>query len=104
MMKNYFSLLLALLMSMVSTTVLAYHAEIDGVYYNFSEYEASVTYKNTNYNSYSGDVVIPEQVEYDDMYYTVKYIGEYAFTGCSELTSITIPNTVRGIDRYAFYN
>lgn len=44
------SLLLALLMSMVSTTALAYHAEIDGIYYNFSRTVAQVTYKAAEEN------------------------------------------------------
>lgn len=31
-------------------------------------------------------------------------IGNYAFSGCSELTSITIPNSVTNIGTKAFYN
>lgn len=50
MKKNQFSLLLTLLMSMVSTTALAYHAEIDGIYYNFSRTVAQVTYKSAEEN------------------------------------------------------
>ncbi len=33
---------------------------------------------------------------------TVTSIGEYAFCGCSGLTSVTIPNTVTSIGKYAF--
>ena len=33
-----------------------------------------------------------------------KWIGDYAFYGCSSLTSITIPNSVTSIGRYAFYD
>ena len=36
--------------------------------------------------------------------YPVTSIGEYAFYGCSRLTSVTIPSSVTSIGWYAFYN
>jgi len=39
-------LLLSLFALLMVSTVWAYDAEIDGIYYNFSEDEAMVTYKN----------------------------------------------------------
>ena len=33
----------------------------------------------------------------------IEKIGDYAFNGCSELTSIDIPNSVKSIGDYAFY-
>ena len=36
--------------------------------------------------------------------FSLTKIGEYAFYGCSGLTSITIPNSVTSIGEYAFYN
>lgn len=84
----------------------AYDAEIDGIYYNFSGNNATVTYRDYSYNSYSGTVVIPESVTYGDTYgdktYSVTSIGYSAFEGCSGLTSVTIPNSVTSIGYYAF--
>ena len=92
--------LLALLLPIAAN---AYYAEIDGIYYNFSGDEATVTYRDNNYNSYSGAIVIPESVTYNSKTYSVTSIGERAFSGCSGLTTITIPESVTNIDNSAFY-
>mgnify|MGYP002624803382 CR=1 FL=1 len=52
--------------------------------------------------SYSGSLVIPESVTYNQKTYSVKYIGYSAFEGCAGLTSVTLPNTLLTINRYAF--
>ena len=77
---------------------------VDGIYYliNSDETSVSVTYKTTSYNSYSGSVVIPATVTYNGNEYSVNSIGYYAFSGCSSLTSITIPNSVTSIGISAF--
>lgn len=76
--------------------------QISGIYYMFSEDEATVTYRNTNYNSYSGSVVIPSTVVYSGKTYTVTSIGEWAFRDCNSLSSVTIPESVKSIGRSAF--
>ena len=50
-----------------------------------------------------GELVIPAEVEHDGVTYTVVAIGDRAFSGCNEITSITIPSTVTEIGAYAFY-
>ena len=84
----FFSLLLGVL------SAWAYDVEVNGIYYNLDKENktASVTYRNGF--KYKGAVVIPEAVSVDGTAYSVTILGEDCFSGCSGLTSITIPNSV----------
>lgn len=91
--------MLVMLMCITSIKAFAYDCEVDGIYYNrTSATELSVTYKNSSYNSYSGDVAIPSTVIYNGKTFNVTSIGNYAFASCTSLTSITIPNSVTSIE------
>ena len=102
-MKRELLLLLVALLPMVASS---YDVQIDGIYYDFSGDNATVTYQkyqNDYYVSdYSGEVVIPESVTYGGKTYSVTSIGYRAFYGCSGLTSVTIPNSVTSIGEEAF--
>lgn len=53
-------------------------------------------------NSVSGTLLIPETVSDGINEYTVTSIGEYAFYGCSGLTSVSIPQSITFIGSWAF--
>ena len=74
--------------------------EVDGIYYDISETTATVTYGK---KEYSGDIVIPESITYENSKFSVTSIGDWAFSYCSGLTSVTIPNSVTSIGNYTFF-
>ena len=106
MKTKLFSLMLAVAASM---SMWASDTEVDGIWYDFnsSTRTASVTYRGSSassyYYEYSGSVVIPSSVTYNGTTYSVTSIGDYAFSGCSGLTSVTIGNSVTSIGDRAFY-
>ena len=109
-------LLLVIFLSLVSTKTMAYDVAVENedgktIYYNYSEdgTELIVTYgipyiysMVANRVSYTGDVVIPEEVTIMNRTRKVTSIGNAAFVCCSGMTSVTIPNSVTSIDYEAF--
>ena len=99
--------LLALLAILMPVLANAEKVEIDGIWYNLNDnaQQAEVTFKggfSTEYHDYSGPITIPAMVTYEGVDYSVIRIGEGAFEGCSNLTSIAIPEGVTDIEGYAF--
>ena len=77
---------------------------IGDLYYNLDgeTKTAEVTYRDDDYNSYSGNVAIPDKVTFRGTDYTVTTVGYGAFYDCKDLTSVTIPSSVTTIDSWAF--
>ncbi len=106
--------LFALFIGMMGVNASAHNIEVknaDGVtiYYNYinNKTELAVTYQGSSYYSYkeyTGDLIIPESVTYNGTTYSVTSIGGSAFQACSDLNSISIPNSVISIEESAFYN
>ena len=78
---------------------------------NTEPYTVAVTYPNkgetdcyTGYERPQGELSIPLEVENDGVKYNVISISDYAFYGCSGLTTVTIPNSVTSIGGWAFTN
>ncbi len=80
-----------------------YDFVVDGIYYSIIQpNEVCVTYRDEKFNTYSGDIVIPNEVTYRNTTYIVTAIGEYAFKGCYSLNSLTIPVEITSIANNAF--
>ena len=103
--KHLHNSLRALFLSLavlLSLPMLAVEVEIDGINYDLVAKVKQATVIAKSGGEYSGEVVIPESVEHEGTAYSVTSIGENAFNSCSDLTSVTIPNSVTSIGVSAF--
>ena len=96
------------LMTLVSQMAIAHNFVVDGIYYNITSTEdltVGVTYGGGYAylgTSYSGNVTVPPSVGYDGKTYRVTSIGNEAFSKCSQLLSVSIPESVTSIGYSAF--
>jgi len=103
MAKRHFVLksALTLMLSMLSVSVSAYDFEIDGMYYNVLSIDTLTVEVTYGENKYSGNIVVPSQINFKDRIFKVIRIGEKAFYEC-QIQSIFLPETIREIKEEAF--
>ena len=79
-----------ILLTLAGVAASAQTFEVDGINYNvLSEAEGTVEVTS---GDYSGDVVIPASVAYNDREYAVTTVGDHAFYTCRSLMSVSMPS------------
>lgn len=96
-------LLLFAALFLTSIHLLAFDFEMNGIYY-YQSFVSKQVVVTSGTIKYSGSVIIPASVNYNGTTYAVTSISGSAFSNCTALTSVTIPNSVTSIGEWAFYN
>ncbi|MBR2608012.1 MAG: leucine-rich repeat domain-containing protein, partial [Bacteroidaceae bacterium] len=102
-MKKFYLKKMLLSVTMLLCSVVASAFKVDSLYYNVTS-ETDLTVEVIRGENFSGEIIIPSTVVYDEKTYSVTSIGRKAFYRCTSLTSIVIPNSVTSIGEDAFYN
>lgn len=100
--------LLSFLLSMLLSVANAEKVGIEGIYYNINDNQstAEVTYRGDEEDGwmyftadelYTDDVTIPPTITYRGNSYEVKSIGNDAFAGSKNMTTLHLPSTVTNI-------
>jgi hypothetical protein len=110
-MKHSLKIALSALISLIAfTNVNAYDFKVasntDTIYYSKTQNPkiVFVTFKEVDKSSYTGDIVIPQEIEVEGKKYIVGGIGNSAFKNCNTLTSVSLPIGIEYIGDDAFRN
>lgn len=82
----------------------AYDFETDGICYDITSAADLTVSVASGSEKYKGKIDIPSTVTYNSSTYTVTGIRGTAFRASMGLTQVTIPNSVKTIDAFAFSN
>ena len=116
-MKKLLSTIVVMLLPMMASAYKGYDVKINGLYYKLNTTDKTASVACNSYyeeesghlwyeNDYSGDIIIPDEVSYNNVTYRVTGIGDGAFGATYQpdpsITSVTIPNSVTTIGNQAF--
>ena len=95
------------------TFVVRYDRNLEATFYETSTYPLTYSYNENDHTAtltgrvegveLTGDLVIPETVIHNGESYSVTIIGDNAFSGCSNLTSVEFPYSLVSIGGGAFW-
>ena len=107
MKKNLLSLLV-MLCAAATASAETITFTVDGVCYQVNTTNAPIativkgSYYGVDYSTLSGDLVIPSEVTYNGVTYSVHSVNQNAFANCENITSISLPNSLKIIWSGAF--
>ncbi|MFI3239719.1 MAG: leucine-rich repeat domain-containing protein [Bacteroidales bacterium] len=99
-MKHKLLFMLLIMQLTLPLTALAETTTIDNINYEINDDDMTASIIES---SISGDIIIPATITVNNESYTVISIDEDAFINCTNLTSVSIPETVTYIGGFAFY-
>ena len=98
-MKKVFITIITTLLPLMANAAIEYY----GIWYNLNASDKTAEVVASQGTQYSGDISISYSVYYENQSYTVKSIGNSAFEGCVDVTTVSIPSSVTSIGNGAFY-
>ena len=101
---SFYTTILLVMILLAPLSASAYDFVVNNIYYNITgDNTVSVTYRDTNFDHYSGTVTVPTAVTNGGVTYRVTGIGDHAFRSCPNLVAVNLPNSVIGIGYASFY-
>ena len=97
-MKLVISILLVILPLMANAVTV----EVDGINFNLITKDKAAEVRSKSSGKYTGDVIIPSKITYEEVDYDVTSIAMSAFSYCYGLTSVTMPGSIISIGSSAF--
>lgn len=85
-----------------AATPYEYDLEIDGIYYKITSIDNLELKVVGGKNVYSGDIVIPDEIDYRGKKFQITEIDDKCFYK-SAVTTVQLGNNISLIGRYAFY-
>lgn len=100
-------MVMVVMIIMTTSSAMAQDAKfevIDGLRYLLFTGTKTASLIASTKEKYSGDIVVPEKVKSSNgVEYNVTSLGDYCFTDCEELTSITIPSSITSLGDACFH-